>query len=308
MDSAGFVAFGRSISRGWAFLARSKGWKLGVLGVATSLLSLQLLLVTLAGARMAESAALERGAVHLDVEAGTLDQRVQELYAHLRSLPSVLAVEYVTAEQMLTDEQARDPSLAAFLEQYGMENPFPDAFVVVPRDGNTYAELRRFVEAEDDRGGIGPAAFTEIAQKETSTRELLSVVQTVVTGIGLLAILAAATSALLSFNLLVHLAAARAAAVNAELLAGATPAITSTPAVAAGVVALIGSLIAATLAAGIIGMVLAFLPASSSIGAWFSHAAWTGILPSAPAIVGLEAAGLLALAYFVGRMGSAFRA
>jgi len=307
MDSAGFVAFGRSISRGWTFLVHAKGWKLGVLGVATSLLSLQLLLVTLAGARMAESAALERGVVHLDVEPGTLDQRVQELYAHLRSLPSVLEATYVTGEQILIEEQARDPSLAEFLEQYGMENPFPDAFVAVPRDGSTYAELRRFVEAEDDRGGIGPTAFAEIAQKEASTRELLSVVQTVVTGLGLLAILAAATSALLSFNLLVHLAAARATSVHAELLAGATPVITSTPAVTAGAVALISSLIVATLAAGIIGIVLAFLPASSAIGGWFSHAAWTSILPSIPAIIGLEGAGLLALAHLVGRAGSAFR-
>lgn len=307
MDEAGFVAFRRSIARGCAFLARSKGWKLGVAGLAASLLMLQLLLVTFAGARIAASAALERGAVHVEVSPGTPDQRVQELYAALRTLPSASRVTFVTGEKMLEEEGARDASLADFLDRYGMDNPFSDAFVVVPRDMRAYADVRAFVEREKDRGGVDAAAFSEIAAKETSAEESLGALRTVETGVALLLLLSAITSAVLSLGILGRIAETRTAGAKGEKLAGAADGIIAMPATVAGMVALLGSLCISIAAAAILVPLLALWPASSAVAWWLSHAAWTGALPSAPAIVTVEALALAGLAYVVSRGGSKFR-
>lgn len=300
MDTA---VYRRSVQRGWSFLMRARGWKLSACGVAASLLLLQLLLVTFAGLRLAESSAFERGAVHLEVESGTIDQRVQELYANLRSLPSVFDVTFMTSEQVLIEEQARDASLFGFLEQYGMENPFTDIFVVVPRNGRAYEELRRFVEQENDRGGIGVTALAEITAKERAAADVIGAFQMIRMGVGLLILLVLVTSFFLSTSVLAHLRFHRTTIIDAEVMMGAEPSVIAMPVVTAGIIVVIGALITATLLAVVIVYLLSLFSESASMSDWLSHAAWMGIAPAAPVVIGCEAALLALLACIVGRCG-----
>lgn len=307
MDSTGSVAFRRSLARGWWFLRGAKGWKTAAVSVTASMLLLQLMFVTLAGARVAANDVLGRGAVHLDVEAGTLDQRVQELYAGLRALPTVLDVEYVTGEQLLEEERSRDESLDEFLERYGMENPFPDAFVVTPQNGYLYDELRAFVQSEDERGGIGAAALGEISAREAAMSESLAALGAVTSGVGFLALLAMIVAFLASFDVAARFGVARRATANAEQLGGATLGLAAAPAVAASAIALLCALLCSVILTAVVVFALAASP-SSAVGAWVSRAAWTAIVPHAPAIVAVEAIVLIVLSWIVGRATSALRA
>lgn len=301
MKSEQFVAVRRSAARGWLFLRQTGGWRLDAFGVALALLLVQLLLVTLSGVRSMGATMLERGALHLEVSAGTTDQRVQELYAALRGLPAVQSVTYVTREQVLVEEQARDASLGAFLERYGIENPFADTFVVVPRDSGSYDDLRTFVQDESGSDGIDASVLSQIAAQEASTRQMLGVVETARAGVELLVLLSGAIAGLLSLNLLLRLVAARGDIIAAEAVAGATTGVLSLPGVSAGVLALLGSLAVATILSALVVIILAFVPSSAAIGQWITGAFIAGLLPLAPIVLCFEAALLAALAWAVGR-------
>ena len=305
MDHARFIAVGRSIGRGWTFLLGTKGWRLSAVGVIAALLSVQILLITLAGARMTMAAALEKGTIRLDILPSTLDQRTQELYAALSALPSVRDVVYVPNEQVLADERSRDPSLQQFLERYSLDNPFPDVLIVVPRTARAYDDVRVFVQGEG-RNGIDPAALAEIAARESVSRELIGAIQTARTGANILLILDAITALFLALGLLVRLAAARKPAARREALAGATFGILALPGVTAGAVALIGCLIVAGLLAGVVVAGLSLSAPSAAVGSWLAHSAGE-FLPVAPFILGLEALIALLLAWVVGRAGSTVR-
>ncbi len=307
MDSAGFIAFRRSVARGWGFLVHAGGWKLDAFGVALALLLVQLLLIALSGVRTVALTALERGAVHLDVVDGTSDQKVQELYAALNAMPSVRDVRYVTREQVFVEESARDPSLVDFLARYGMENPFSDALVVTPTDAGSYADLRAFAQLEQYRDVIDTAALSDIGTQQTSTAELLEAVDTARTGVELLVLLAIIVTGVLAFNLLVRLAAARRPHAKAEKLAGATAGILAFPAVTAGVIALLGALAASFMFSAIVIVTLALLPLSAAVAAWVGEAFLIGLLPSVPAVILAEGVALVGLSWVVGRAGSSFR-
>lgn len=284
----------------------TKGWRAGTVSVAVSMLLLQLLLVALAGTRVAANDVLERGVVHLDVEEGTLDQRVQELYAGLRALPTVLDVEYVTGEQLLQEERARDESLDEFLDRYGMENPFPDAFVVTPQNSHLYDELRDFVQSEDERGGIAAAALGEISAREAAMGESLGTLGAATSAVGFLALLAMVVAFLASVDVVLRFGAARRATANAELLGGATLSLAAAPVVVASAIALLCALVLSVVFAIAVVSALAWSP-SSMVGAWVARAVWTAIAPHAPAAVAIEAIVMIILSWIVGRASSALR-
>lgn len=307
MENVDSVPQYRSTVRGWSFLLKTKGWKWSAFGVMTSLLSMQLLLGTFAGFHVVEPSIFERGAVSIDIESGTLDQRVQELYAHLQLLPTVVDVTLVTGEQLLAEEQTRDASLVEFLDRYGMGNPFLDAFVVVPRDARAYEELRMFIEQENDRGGIGVTALTEITTKEHATVDLIHALRMIRTGVGILTLLAMVTSLFLACSVLVQLVSSRRSAMQAEVVMGALPRHIALPVIIGGSIVLVSALVVATVFA--VSVVYLFLssPESAIISSWLSHIPWAEHAYAASVIVGCEAMVLVVLSFIAGLIGSVVR-
>lgn len=295
------TAFRRSVARGWGFLQQVSGWRLGACGVTMSLLAVQLLLIALVGVRATQDAILEHGAVHLDVLPGTLDQRIQQLHVDLRAIPSVREVTYVPREQVFAEEQSRDASLGEFLEQYGLANPFPDAFVVVPDDASAYADLRRFVERSET--GIDAVALSDIAVREVSVGQLLAAADTARMGGTLLLLLVAFGAVLLSMHLLVNLTLARRPDITAEMLTGAAPSVLAAPVTTAGIIVLLGSLVCATVLAAVVVALLSVTPSSAAIGSWLLGsvlAEWSATLPI---MLSIEAGAMVMLAWIVGRSG-----
>ncbi len=283
-------------------MKQASGWRLGALGVATSLLTVQLLLIALVGVRATQDAILDHGAVHLDVLPGTLDQRIQQLHVDLRAIPSVRDVTYLPREQVFAEEQSRDASLGEFLEQYGLANPFPDAFVVVPRDASAYADLRRFVETSE--AGIDAVALSDIAVREASVGQLLAAADAARTGGTLLIALVVFGTILLAIHLLVNLASARRPDLTAELLAGASPSVLAAPVTTAGIIVLLGSLVLATVLAAVVVALLSVTPSSAAIGSWLLGSVLTEWSATLPLVLSFEAAAMIVLAWIVGRGGS----
>lgn len=300
MSNAGFVALSRSIGRGIAFLSRAGGWRIGALGLTASLVVVQLLVIAWAGVGTAGDMVLERSAVHLDIEPGASDARVQELYAEAGALPSIKDVAFVPREQVLADERSRDASLDEFLDRYGLENPFSDTLAVVPAHAGAFAELRDFVR---DADGFDATALQEIAAQEAGAAHVLAAVDMARAGVKLLLVLAAVTAAFLSIDLLTRLAAGHRDAMRDAALAGASQTVVSLPLASAGAVTLVGSLILATILAAALTGALSFFASSAAVSAWLT-ASVLGFLLWLPVVLFAEGALLVLAAAIAGRASS----
>lgn len=306
MDREQFVAVRRSVARGWRFL-RGSNTGADILGVAAAFVSLQLLLVALSGVGTVGAAVLERGAVHVDIVADASDQRVQELYAALVRLPAAGEVTYVPRERVLESERERDADLAAFLERYAIDNPFPDTFEVTLKDRTGYDAVRELARNEAWQDVIDPSSLAGVSAQEAAVGELLEAVGAARMGVLLLAVLAAIVAAFLARNLLARLAALRRPDAHAEFLAGATPGVLAAPAIAAGILALLGALAASSVAAAFLTAAVALFPRSAVVGAFLTQSLFASMLPLAPLVLCAEAAAIGVLAWVVGRAGAAFR-
>lgn len=288
-------------------MLQGSGTGIDLLGVTAAFIVVQLLLVALSGVRSVESAVLSRGALRVDVVAGVGDQRVQELYATLRALPSVRAVTYVPREQVLARERARDAALASFLEQYGIDNPFADTFEILPEDRGGYDAVRALVRDDRWTDVIDASSLAGISAQEAAVVELLEAIGIVRMGTVLLIILTAVVAGFLAFNLLVRLAALRRPDAQAELFAGASSGILAMPAIVAGMLGLLGALAVASFLAAFLTVVLALFPQSALVGAFLTQSFFATLLPLVPLALGAEVISLGVLAWIVGRAGVAFR-
>ncbi len=307
MDDAGFVAIRRSPGRGWQFLRRDATWRLDMVGVAASLLLLQLLLLTLVGTRVAGGYVLDQGAVHIDVQAGVSEQRVQELYAELRAVPVVRDVTYVPREQVFAEEKERDASLADFMERYGIENPFSDTFVVTLQNQSGYEVLRSIVQAETWQDVIDASSLSDISAQDAGTGELIAIVEAVHSGAILIAILAAAVSLILSLTMLLRIARVRENEVRAEQLAGASPGLTADPTATAGMIALLGALVVATASAYGVIVSFAHFSQSAAMEGFLTKEFLIELMPFLAFCLLIEGVAILAMSLIVARSASAFR-
>ncbi len=169
------------IRNGWrqalASLKHGRGWS-GTLGAFTvTLLLLQCLLLFAFSVRGINQNLLERAGLHLEVLSTARDQEIQEFYAVLKDHPSVQHVDYVPKEKAYEQEKLADPELVSFLEQYKLNNPFPDSFLVTLRGSDDYAALLATVQQEKYRAVLDPSSLTSVSEQERDLQGILRMTQ-----------------------------------------------------------------------------------------------------------------------------------
>ncbi len=165
----------RGLKRGIVQLSRDRSWGMTLALLTALMVLVQLLLVFLLGVQGVNNVLSSRGAIQLEVLGSATDQSVQELYAALRNQPFVADVEYITREQAFERQKLADPELIAFIEEYNLENPFPDTFSVTLSALGDYDAFSTFVQQDRWRSVVNPSFLSSVTAQEREVRSLLSI-------------------------------------------------------------------------------------------------------------------------------------
>ncbi|UPA22540.1 permease-like cell division protein FtsX [Candidatus Peribacteria bacterium] len=173
MDSS--VGIRRGLKRGLLLLKRERTWGATLTLLSAVLVLVQLFVVMLLSVYGVNRLLSSQAALRLEAIADAPDQDIQTFFAAVHAHPDVGSVSFVTKEQAYNEQRKRDPDLAAFLDQYQLENPFPDTFVVTLKSLDAYDSFRQFIEQDQWQSVINPTFLSTVNTQERQIRDLLSV-------------------------------------------------------------------------------------------------------------------------------------
>lgn len=165
----------RSLRRALLTLWREGEWRASfgsLLGICTLF---QFLLLGLLGAGAVESLLLLHSDVKLEIRPEANRGEVQQFFSNLQQLPYVERAVYITREQALARIKVEDPTLAAFFEKFGVDNPFPDTIGVTLRSLSDYPVFSTFLLDPRWQQIVDPALLSNITHQEERVHELLRV-------------------------------------------------------------------------------------------------------------------------------------
>ena len=259
----------RGIRRGVLTLTREReyGTTLGVLcGVA--FLAQLLVLLTL-GAQSVQGMLQSQLDLRLQVHEGASDQTVQEFLVALQAQPFTESVRFVTREEAYEQERQRNPELTNLLEDFEIDNPYPDTVAVTLKSLTDYDVFAEFTRQPAWKDTVDPAFLTQTTDQEQEVRQMLTLTRAGrMLAIGFLAL----TGAVLLFVLMEltrRRALLRSEEILVERLFGAREASMLVPfATEAGILLFLAVAISAALIAGLLAVAPSLIPALSGSGAF----------------------------------------
>lgn len=183
----------------------------------------QLFLVLLVSVQAGVSLLHARSDVRLQIDADATEESIQEFYVAVRALPEIVDVRYVNREQAYEQEKVRDPGLVAFLEKYGLENPFPNTFAVTLASLDGYGQLASLVALPQWAGVVEPSSLTAATAQHTQLLQLLTFLDAVSIVAVVFLVIAALTLLAVGTALVHHRVYQRADAITLQCLLGAKP-------------------------------------------------------------------------------------
>ncbi len=169
------VGIRRAIGRGVQLLQRERTWGTTLTLLTAVLVLVQLFMVMLLGAYGVNQLLSSRAGLHLEVLPTASDGDVQSFFAAIHANPDVQSASFVTKEQAYAEQRNLNPDLMDFLDQYKLDNPFPDTFVVVLKSLDSYNSFRNFVEQPQWKSVINPSFLSKVTDQEKQIQDLLSV-------------------------------------------------------------------------------------------------------------------------------------
>ena len=167
------------IRRGFRQIARDRTWGATLLLLTALMLLMQLLVVFLLGIEGMNRTLTSRAALTIEVLPSAQQQDIQELNAALRGEAYVSDVAFATREQALEREKKRDPELVQFLEEFKIDNPFPDTFSITLTSLDYYTAFQAFVEQDRWKSVVNPSFLSSATDQERQMQTLLQVTGTV---------------------------------------------------------------------------------------------------------------------------------
>jgi cell division transport system permease protein len=165
----------RGIARGFVTARRERRWLAAFGALLGVLLVLQLEIFDLIKMQTIFSSLREQTDLRLEIKTTATDGEIQEFYAELQHLPIVANTSYITKEQALESARQDNPDLVAFLDQFGLENPFADTIGVTLSALEDYDRLVTFLEETRWHNVVDPAFLSNATNQERQVQELLSV-------------------------------------------------------------------------------------------------------------------------------------
>ncbi len=172
------LQFQRSVHRGLRTLAREGRLGSSVFTIAALLLLLELLLLGFLGINAGGSVLRSHSTLKLEIQRTASTDDVQGLYAALTGLKGVSGVQLITKEQAYLDVRKRDPSVVAFIDAFGLKNPFPDTIIATLDSVPAYGDLLRLLQDPRWQGVVAPEFLAQATSQEQQLTEVLSVTET----------------------------------------------------------------------------------------------------------------------------------
>jgi cell division protein FtsX len=294
------VGIRRGMRRGLLLLRRERTWGTTLTLLSVVLVLVQLLTVMLLGVYGVNQLLSSQAGLRLEAQPNAADRDVQNFFAALHADADVQTVSFVTKEQAYADQRKRDPDLVAFLDQYKLDNPFPDTFVVTLKSLDSYESFRQFVEQDQWKSVINPAFLSTVTDQERQVRDLLSVTNAIRSVTFVFIFIAFAVVLFVVLELVSRTVRAHGNELFLETMLGASPMSVLLPFIAEMTILLLASTVIATLLVAGLIIVLPFLMPALAMDTPF-HAFSTAMQPillfTAPWILLLELCVMPAIAY-----------
>ncbi len=245
MDSS--LSVKRALRRGLLLLSRQKKWGTTLALLSAVLLLTQMLVMFYLGVVSVDTLLSSQAGVRLEVISNAQDQDIQTFFAAAQSESTVSHVAYITKADALEQQRVRDPDLVSFLEQYKLENPFPDSFTVTLKSLDSYDSFRTFIEQDRWRTVINPSFLTAVTDQEHQIRQLLQVTNAMRSVSALFVFAACAVLLFLVLELISRSVRAHEDELFVETMLGASPVSVLLPFMAEMTVLLTGAMVIATL-------------------------------------------------------------
>jgi cell division protein FtsX len=259
------------MKRGILNIRRERGWLTTTSALLGVVLLAQIFLVLSFGVQGIQHLLRSQTDLRLEIKSDAADQRIQEFFAAVRQLPYVDEAVYVTKEQAYERERERDPALVAFLEEFQLENPFPDTVAVTLASLDDYEAFVGFAKDSQWQGVVDPEFLSKVTDQETQVHELLQVASSGRSITLFFLVLVAVLLLVVLMELVRRRSLARAEEIIVERLVGAHQLAVLVPfATEAAVLLLISFLIAAVLIVGLLFVLPTLIPALAAGGAFAS--------------------------------------
>lgn len=168
----------RGIQRGWITVWRERGWSTALGALLGVFVLLQLLILLFLGAEGIQSLLRAQTDLRLEIkeEAATAD--IQQFLSSLEQLPYIENSVYITREQAYAQMKRRDPELITFIEEFQLDNPFPETVGVTLASLDDYPVFKTFIEDERWHGVVDAGFLTEATEQEAQVYELIRLTNT----------------------------------------------------------------------------------------------------------------------------------
>ena len=163
----------RGVRRGYTTLKRERGWATSLWALLGVVVLMQVFLVMWLGVQGVDSLLRTQTDLRLQVKEAATDHDVQQLLISIKALPGISTVEYITREQAYERERAANPDLIRFLEQFKIQNPFPDTVSVTLKNLSYYNQFLTFLKQPDWRTVVDPAFLSQATDQEQGLRQML---------------------------------------------------------------------------------------------------------------------------------------
>ncbi len=267
-------------------LSRDRGWLMGFLAMTGVFLLAQIVVLVLIGLQAASVLLTDGGAIRLEILESAPEQSLQEFLVAAKDQPAVERVEYVTREQAYERERTRSPDLIGFLEQFAIENPFPDTASVSLSSLDAYDDFAEFVRKPEWSRVVDASSLSSIGDQEREVREMRSVAGAVQALTGFMGVLLLLTCVAVVTEYVRRRATARADEIVVERVAGAQDTAILLPFIAeSSILLLCAGAVAGVIVLALFLLAPAFVPALgmggmlAGFGAEAQRLFWISVLP-----------------------------
>lgn len=301
------VGIRQALRRGFLLLQRERTWGTTLTLLTAVLVLMQLFVVMLLGIYSVSRLLSSQAGLHLEVLSTAQDADVQSFFAAVHAYPDVQNVSFVTKEQAYAEQRKRDPDLVDFLDQYKLDNPFPDTFVVTLKSLDMYDSFRAFVEQPQWKNIVNPSFLSKVTDQEKQIRDLMSVTDAIRSVTFVFMFIAFAVLLFVVLELVSRTVRAHSTELFLENVLGASPVSVLLPFVAEMSILLLGATLIATALVTVFVVLVPFLmPALADETPFRLLATEMGplLLSVFPWIVLLELCLMPALAYIGAFLGA----
>jgi cell division protein FtsX len=138
----------------------------------------QLFVFLAAGVQAGDALLRAQTDVRLKIKDTASDQSVQEFLVAIHALKYTDEATLITKEQAYEQEKRVNPTFVSFIEQYNLQNPFPDTIAVRLNTLQNYDAFAEFIKQTQWQPVVDPGFLSSDTNQEQQVRELLTITQT----------------------------------------------------------------------------------------------------------------------------------